>query len=148
MRISDWSSDVCSSDLETGDLQQSDIDKSIRLLRDRVGMPTLNVAAANANPDPWLAGQYTEVNGLNKGVILEIRRERRIELVMENFRWDDLMSWKEGHLLAEQFYGQYLPGVGSYDLDAAGNTDLVIYTGEKTATQAGDRKSTRLNYSH
>src|SRR3546814_9794983 len=106
MRISDWSSDVCSSDLETGDLQQSDIDKSIRLLRDRVGMPTLNVAAANANPDPWLAGQYTEVNGLNKGVILEIRRERRIELVMENFRWDDLMRWKEGHLLAEQFYGQ------------------------------------------
>lgn len=122
---------------ELGTLQQDDLDKSIRLLRDRVGMPDLDVAAANAHPDPYLAAQYLQVQGKDQGVILEIRRERRIELVMENFRWDDLMRWKEGHLLTNQFYGEYFPGAGSFDLDGNGNTDFVIYTGDKPATQQG-----------
>lgn len=116
---------------ELGTLQQSDIDKTIRLTRDRVGMPNLDLAAANANPDPYLATQYKNVTGSNKGVILEIRRERRIELVMENFRWNDLMRWKEGHLIAQPFKGMYFPGVGKYDLDADGKADIWIYTGTK-----------------
>lgn len=37
---------------ELGTLTQADIDKSIKLLRDRVGMPNLDMAAANASPDP------------------------------------------------------------------------------------------------
>lgn len=122
---------------ELGTIQQADIDKSIKLLRDRVGMPDLDVASANANPDPYLAAQYTHVTGADQGVILEIRRERRIELVMEDFRWDDIMRWKEGHLLAEQFYGEYFPGAGSFDLSGDGQTDFVIYTGDKPATQPG-----------
>lgn len=122
---------------ELGTLTQTDIDRSIKLLRDRVGMPDLDMAAANANPDPYLAGQYTHVTGPNKGVILEIRRERRIELVMEGFRWDDLMRWKEGQLVAEQFYGEYFPGPGSFDLDGDGKADVVIYTDNKPPTQEG-----------
>lgn len=122
---------------ELGTIEQADIDKSIKLLRDRVGMPDLDVASANGNPDPYLAAQYTHVKGADQGVILEIRRERRIELVMEDFRWDDLMRWKEGHLLAEQFYGEYFPGAGSFDLSGDGHTDFVIYTGDKPSTQPG-----------
>jgi len=114
---------------ELGTLTQADLDKSIGKLRSRVGMPALNLAAANTNADPYLITQYINVNGLNKGVILEIRRERRIELVMEGFRWNDLMRWKEGHLLTDQFKGTYFPGAGSYDLDGDGKTDLVLYSG-------------------
>lgn len=114
---------------ELGTIQQSDIDLSIKLLRDRVGMPNLNLALANANPDPYLAGRYIKVSGINAGVLLEIRRERRIELVMEGFEWNDLMRWKEGHLIALPFKGAYFPGLGNYDLDGDGKTDLVIWSG-------------------
>lgn len=116
---------------ELGTLTQADLDKSVKLLRDRVDMPSINMAEANANPDPYLEKQYPHVNGGNKGVILEIRRERRIELVMESFRWDDMMRWKEGATFTEQFKGMYFPNIGPFDLDGDGNIDVCIYENEK-----------------
>lgn len=122
---------------ELGTIVQSDIDLSIMKLRTRVGMPNLIAADANASPDPYLADEYPHVSGPNKGIILEIRRERRIELVMESFRWDDLMRWKEGHLLTRQFKGMYFPGPGQYDLDGDAKTDVVLYTGTKPSAPTG-----------
>lgn len=117
---------------EKGTLTQDDLDKSVKPIRDRVGMPNINLADANKNPDTYQAQQYTQLTGNNAGVILEIRRERRVELVMENFfRWDDVVRWKEGQLLTKTFKGMYFPGPGSYDLDKNGKIDLVIYEGEK-----------------
>src|SRR5690554_7549127 len=81
---------------ELGTLTQNDIDISIKRLRDRVGMPNLNMAAANANPDEYLASEtygYPNVTGTNQGVILEIRRERTIELLQEGLRFHDLRRW-------------------------------------------------------
>ena len=122
---------------ELGTLMQADIDKSIKLLRDRVGMPNLSLAAANASPDQYMGDQYPAVTGANKGVILEIRRERRIELVMESYRWNDLMRWKSGQSLVRQFKGMYFPGIGQYDLDRNGKVDVYIYEGTKPAPVAG-----------
>jgi starch-binding outer membrane protein, SusD/RagB family len=116
---------------ELGNITQADLDLSIKQLRTRVAMPNMNLAEANANPDPYLAAQYTHVSGANEGILLEIRRERRIELIMEGFRWNDLMRWKEGHLLALQYKGMYFPGPGQYDLDKNGKIDAQIYTGSK-----------------
>ncbi|QEC51266.1 SusD-like starch-binding protein associating with outer membrane [Anseongella ginsenosidimutans] len=87
--------------------------------------------------DPFLAEKYSQVTGPDKGVILEIRRERSIELVMEGFRWDDIMRWKAGQLLVRPFNGEYFPGPGSYDLDGDANNDLVLYTGDKPAGTPG-----------
>ena len=104
---------------ELGMLSQTDINNSIKHLRDRVGMPNLIKETANKNPDPFLEDQYPAVQGDNKGVILEIRRERRIELVMEGLRYDDLMRWKAGELMTRQFKGIYVPevsGVIGYSL--------------------------------
>lgn len=115
---------------ELGTLDQDDINRSIKLLRDRVDMPNLDMATANASPDPYLISEYPNVStGTNRGVILEIRRERRIELVKEGHRYRDLMRWKEGKRLERPFYGMYFPGVGEYDLDRNGTIDLVIYEG-------------------
>lgn len=121
---------------EKGTLTQTDLDATIKLIRDRVGMPNINLTSANTSPDPYLAKQYTKVSGSNAGVILEIRRERRIELVMENFfRWDDIVRWKEGLLLTQPYKGMYFPGPGSYDFDKNGKIDLVIYEGTKPVVE-------------
>ncbi|MFT3948515.1 MAG: RagB/SusD family nutrient uptake outer membrane protein [Agriterribacter sp.] len=116
---------------EKGEITQNDIDKSIGLIRDRVGMPGIDLAQSNADPDPFMADQYRNVSGVDKGVILEIRRERRLELIRENFRWDDLVRWKEGHNLTSPFLGMYFPGPGEFDLDNNGTIDIVIYKNTK-----------------
>lgn len=123
---------------ERGTIIQADIDKSIKLLRDRVAMPNLNLVTANATSDPYLESEYPNVNtGSNKGVILEIRRERRIELIKEGLRYNDILRWKEGKRFERPFYGMYFPGAGEYDLDHNGVIDLVIYQGTKPKTVAG-----------
>lgn len=123
---------------ELGTLTQADIDKSIKLIRDRVGMPNMNLQSANANPDPYLLAEYPNVTKNSfTGAILEIRRERRIELVKEGQRYHDLMRWKEGARLAQKFYGMYFPGAGEYDLDKNGTIDLVIYEGTAPTRKPG-----------
>jgi hypothetical protein len=78
-------------------------------------------------------------------VILEIRRERRIELVMESLRWDDMMRWKEGATFTEQFRGMYFPGPGNYDLDEDGNIDVCLYDGERPSVEGRKVQYLRLN---
>lgn len=116
---------------EAGTLAQADLDKSVNRLRERVSMPHMNMADANANPDPFLTdakwGGYQRVTGANKGVILEIRRERAIELAQEGHRYYDIIRWKEGKVFEAQYYGMYFPGPGSYDLNSDGIVDVVLY---------------------
>lgn len=104
-----------------GELTQAAADKSINLVRRRAGMPDLNVA--NIAPDAQLAALYQNEHD---PVVLEVRRERRIELAAEGFRYQDLMRWKEGHLLATAFYGMYIPAKGEMDLDGNGVNDVAI----------------------
>ncbi len=84
---------------------QADLDKTINLLRKRVAMPDLNMINANGNPDAAQAALYPAVSGANKGVLLEIRRERRVEMACEGLRWHDLQRWKAGALLAQATQG-------------------------------------------
>ncbi len=118
---------------ELGTLTQSDLDKSIKILRGRVGMPNIDLAAANASPDPYLSAAetgYPNVTGENAGVILEIRRERTVELFDENFRFYDLVRWKNGQAITHKFLGMYFPAPGTYDLDGNGTYDVCFYTDE------------------
>lgn len=123
---------------ELGTLVQTDLDKSVNRLRARVSMPYLDMTVANADPDPYLTnrewGGYQNVTGANKGVILEIRRERMIELTQEGHRYYDLMRWKEGKILEQQYYGMYFPGEGRFDLNKDGVEDIVLYYDTAPAT--------------
>ena len=82
---------------ELGSLTQADLDMSINKLRDRVGMPHMNVN--NIPVDPRYTG-----DGVSP-LIVEIRRERRVELFAEGFRYDDLRRWKQGRKLTKKDYG-------------------------------------------
>ena len=137
---------------ELGTLTQEDLEISIKKIRDRVGMPNIDMDAANANPDPYLCALesgYQNVTGPNKGVILEIRRERTIELLLEGFRYYDIIRWKEGKIFEQPYKGMYFPGLtkGSgenrYDVfDMNDGTvgdkekvDICIYTGKKPSVK-------------
>ena len=137
---------------ELGILTQEDLKISIKKIRDRVGMPNIDMDAANANPDPYLCALesgYQNVTGPNKGVILEIRRERTIELLLEGFRYYDIIRWKEGKVFEQPYKGMYFPGLtqGSgdnrYDVfDMNDGTvgdkekvDICIYTGKKPSVK-------------
>jgi len=76
---------------ELGTITQADLDMSINKLRDRVGM--VHMILNNIPVDP----RY-ENDGVSP-LIVEIRRERRIELFLEGFRYDDLRRWKQGKKL-------------------------------------------------
>ncbi len=70
---------------ELGVATQADIDLTIKKLRDRVGMPNLNINAITTD-SKW---DFPTLSPL----INEIRRERRVELAAEGFRWNDIARW-------------------------------------------------------
>lgn len=70
---------------ELGTITQEDIDISIKKLRDRVGMPNLELANITHDPN-W---DFPDLSP----IINEVRRERRVELATEGFRWDDIARW-------------------------------------------------------
>ncbi|MFA5210284.1 MAG: RagB/SusD family nutrient uptake outer membrane protein [Proteiniphilum sp.] len=115
---------------ELGTLNQGDLDLSINKLRERVGMPYLQMSSANGDPDWYLSSAeygYTNVSGSNKGVILEIRRERAIELNQEGFRFEDLVRWKAGYSIDQEINGIYFKQPGAYDLTGDGVSDAILY---------------------
>ncbi|WP_020529048.1 RagB/SusD family nutrient uptake outer membrane protein [Flexithrix dorotheae] len=81
---------------ELGTITQADLDMSINLLRERVAMAPLNI---NPPMDPRYAN-----DGL-PSIIIEIRRERRVELFLEGHRYHDLRRWKWGKKLTESDLG-------------------------------------------
>lgn len=83
---------------ELGTISQGDLDKSINLLRARAGVADLTMAVGfNADDrDPTV-----------DPLLWEIRRERRVELMLEPFRKFDLLRWAKGPYYDkdDSFYG-------------------------------------------
>lgn len=109
---------------ELGELTQDDIDISVNKLRQRAQMPDLVIAAIVTDPD-W---DFPELSP----VINEIRRERRVELFAEGFRFDDLARWAgmeliigtrpKGAYFVQSDYPTLTPGVDIF-LDENGYVD-------------------------
>ncbi len=120
---------------ELGTLTQRDLDMSVNKIRDRAGMPDLKMADANAHPDPFMMSEewgYPNVTqSANTGVILEIRRERLVEMALELNHYNDILRWKEGKVYEKPHYGMYFPSTGSYDLTGDGKYNICIYDGKK-----------------
>lgn len=111
---------------ELGILTQADLDKTVKLLRERVGMPAPSLDDWLNTSDPVLAHKYANIEGKQKGAILEIRRERRIELACEGQRLDDLRRWKVGELAAVTPSGLYVRQLGALDITGDGIPEYYI----------------------
>jgi hypothetical protein len=108
---------------ELGQLTQNDLDKSVNLVRARSGMPAMTM---NPPIDPVQSERYTGSQSSQWQEILEIRRERRVEMAQEGLRFDDLMRWNAGKLLEVEPRGLYFPALGKYDLTGDGVDDIYL----------------------
>ncbi|GIZ10230.1 RagB/SusD family nutrient uptake outer membrane protein [Flavobacterium sp. UMI-01] len=81
---------------ELGTITQNDLNISINKLRQRAGMPNLNMTAIVTDPN-WPDYGYPVTP-----LLQEIRRERAVELIAEGFRFDDLMRWRAHKLFVVQ----------------------------------------------
>ena len=103
---------------ELGECTQEVLNKSVNLLRSRIGMPNLDVAVGFVDPN-WPNWERPVSPLIN-----EIRRERRVELAAEGFRFDDLRRWGAGKLLtvAKTYLGARDPLTNSYRILYPGKT--------------------------
>ena len=79
---------------ELGEFTSDIWNKTIKLLRERAGVNGKEPETA----DTYM--QETYYPNISDKYLLEIRRERAIELIAEDRRYDDLMRWKAADLLA------------------------------------------------
>ncbi len=76
---------------------QADLDQSVNKLRQRAGVKALTLSGSQSVGfvDPAKDADVTPL-------IWEIRRERRVELMMDGFRYQDIMRWKKGNYMDSQ----------------------------------------------
>ena len=86
---------------ELGTLDQGTVDITINKLRERAGFPTsAYLDIANIPADPRLDAIYADKLDYTVSPLLrEVRRERRVEMMMEGLRREDLIRWKAGRLM-------------------------------------------------
>ncbi|MGL4325869.1 MAG: RagB/SusD family nutrient uptake outer membrane protein [Tannerellaceae bacterium] len=131
---------------ELGELTQDDLDITVNKLRDRVNMPHMKLANVLAKIDPRQEAHYPNVDGAQKGAILEIRRERRIELACEGQRYGDLMRWKVGENFANLAEGLYVDKLGYQDITGDNQPDIAIVAtqADADAIPAADKEKYKL----
>jgi len=109
---------------ELGTFSNDDWDISIALLRKRAGIT--NTAMPTTMDTYMQDNYYPEISSI---AIMEVRRERAIELVEEGFRYDDLRRWKKGNLLEKPKDGIYVPQLNQLmDLNEDGTPDVCFVT--------------------
>lgn len=114
---------------ELGTLSDQDWANTVGALRTRAGI----TGGLNAKPvkvDSYLQSNYFP--NISDPVILEVRRERSIELALEGFRFSDIKRWKLGKLMTMRWTGIYVPKLNEQiDLDHDGTMDVIFYIGDK-----------------
>jgi hypothetical protein len=120
---------------ELGTLTDADWALTVGALRKRAGI-TGGLTLKPTVVDPYIQSKYFPA--ISDPVILEIRRERGVELCMEGFRYYDLMRWKRGELLEMEWNGIYVPELNTpMDLNEDGKLDVAFYRTMPSPTVSG-----------
>jgi hypothetical protein len=111
----------------------ADWDNTIGALRTRAGITN---TAMPAVIDTFLQNRwYPDVKD---PVLLEIRRERGVELSLEGFRYDDVRRWDEGANMNKTYDGLYVPALNQLlDLNQDGTPDVCFVTTQPANKVAG-----------
>jgi hypothetical protein len=110
---------------ELGLFTDADWARTIGALRSRAGI-TGGLTAKPVVADPYLTANYFP--GISDPALLEIRRERGIELALEGLRFYDIVRWKRGELMDKVWNGFYVPALDvPLDLNGDGSNDVVFY---------------------
>lgn len=114
---------------ELGTLTNAEWTSTIGVLRARGGITSgLNTLPTVA--DPYLTTNYFP--DITNPVILEVRRERGIELCAEGQRFSDILRWKRGDLMQMEWNGFYVPSLNTpMDLNEDGVLDVAFYQGTR-----------------
>lgn len=126
------------SGAELGILTQNDLDRSINILRARAGMPAMLV---NVAIDPAQEKRFSNVQSPQRNLVFEIRRERRVELAFEGFRFNDLMRWQSGRLLENKREGIYFSGLGKHDVTGDNIPDIVLLSASESIPDQKEKNS-------
>jgi starch-binding outer membrane protein, SusD/RagB family len=114
---------------ELGIFGGTDWSNTIGALRARAGITN---TAMPATADPYIA-QYFQ-NALTDPILLEIRRERGVELMLEGFRFDDIRRWKMGPLMNIPYNGVYVPALNTpYAMNGDGVLNVSFVTATPTS---------------
>lgn len=117
---------------ELGEMTDSEWAATIGALRTRAGITGPSLTQKPTIIDPYLDEYYKFK--FSDPVMLEILRERAVEMILEGLRIDDLMRWRLGELLAEApLNGMFVPALGEYDLNEDGIMDVCFYKDTKPA---------------
>lgn len=90
---------------ELGELGQAEVDKSINLLRNRVGMAEMKVSELQRDPESDMTKAAGYLDEEVPVLLEEVRRERRVELACEGFRRRDLLRWRAGKFYEKPVLG-------------------------------------------
>ncbi len=109
---------------ELGTMTDDDWKNTIGALRARAGI-TGGLDKKPTAADPYMASIYP---GVTDPVILEVRREREIELILEGLRLNDLKRWACGKLWETASWdGIYIPSLDTpLDLNGDGTYDVFV----------------------
>jgi len=114
---------------ELGTLTDADWALTVGALRARAGI-TGGLTTKPTVADPYLVTNYFP--GISDATLLEIRRERGIELSLEGLRFADLLRWKRGPLMEQEWNGFYVPTLNTpMDLNEDGILDVAFYQGTR-----------------
>jgi len=117
---------------ELGQMTDQVWNATIGVLRSRAKITNIS---RPSQEDQYMKSLYPNINSAD---LLEIRRERAIELVAEGFRFDDLRRWRAGNLLTLVWDGVYVESHNvELDMNGDGKKDVCFVTSAPASPSQG-----------
>ena len=126
---------------ELGTITDAEWAQTVGALRARAGI-TAGLDKVPSVKDPLLVKYYGDLSA----AVLEVRRERSIELIMEGHRQDDLKRWACGELWETMpWEGVYVPALDT-QLDMNGDGVMDVYFTSKKASEVSKEDGKIASY--